>query len=72
MNNEMHIVILRRLRCVVRRKRPEPTVLFLFHDNAPAQRSVLDKDFLVRNNVTTLEHSPHSPDLSTAYSYLFH
>jgi len=71
-NNEMHIVILRRLRCVVRRKRPEPTVLFLFHDNAPAQRSVLDKDFLVRNNVTTLEHSPHSPDLSTAYSYLFH
>jgi hypothetical protein len=29
---------------------------FILHDNAPAHRSVLVKDFLARNNVTTLKH----------------
>jgi aminoglycoside phosphotransferase (APT) family kinase protein len=29
---------------------------FLFHDNAPAHRTVLVKDFLSKNNVTTSEH----------------
>jgi len=37
---------------------------FLLHDNAPAHRSVLVKDFLAKNNVTTLQHPPHSPDLA--------
>ena len=35
----------------------------LLHDNAPAHRSVLVKDFLAKNNVTTLEHSLYFPDL---------
>jgi hypothetical protein len=29
------------------------------YDNAPAHRSVWVNDFLAKNNVTTLEHSPH-------------
>jgi transposase len=40
---------------------------FLLHDNAPAHRSVLVKDFLAKNNVTTLENPPYSPDVTTAY-----
>jgi len=44
---------------------------FLLNDNAPAHRSVLVKDFLTKNNVTTLEHPPHSPDLAATDCYLF-
>jgi transposase len=44
---------------------------FLHHDNAPAHRSVLVKDFLAKNSVTTLEHSPYSPGLAAADVYLF-
>jgi len=64
-NKEMYNDILRRLSDVVRRKRPEnwrTNVWFLLHHNAPAHRSVLVKDFLAKNNVTTLEHPPYSPD----------
>ena len=55
----MYIDILRRLRDAVRRKRPAYWITnswFLLHDNAPTHRSVLVKDFLAKNNVTTLEH----------------
>jgi len=31
----------------------------------------LVKDFLAKNNVTTLKHPPHSPDLAPADFYLF-
>jgi hypothetical protein len=31
----------------------------------------LVKDFLAKNNVTTLEHHPHSPDLVPVEFYLF-
>ena len=59
MNKEMYIDILRRLRDAVRRKRPEKwrtDSWFLLHDNAPAHRSVLVKDFLAKNSVTTSQH----------------
>jgi len=45
--------------------------MFLLHDNAPAHRSVLVKDFLAKNKVTISEHPPHSPGLATADFYLF-
>jgi histone-lysine N-methyltransferase SETMAR len=73
-NKEIHIDILRRLRDAVSRKRPEKwrtKSWFLVHGNAPAHRSVLIKDFLAKNNVTTLEHPPYSSDLAPAYFYLF-
>ena len=62
----MYIDIHRRLWDTVRRKRPEKwrsSSWFLLHDNAPAHRSVLVKDFLTRNTVTTMEHPLIFPDL---------
>ena len=63
----------RRLRDAVRRKRPEKwrtNSWRLFHDDAPAHRSVLLKYFLAKNNVTTLEHPSYSPHLAAADFYL--
>jgi hypothetical protein len=54
----MHIDILRRIKNGARRKRPEKwrtNSWVLLHDNAPAHRSVLVKDLLAKNNVTTLQ-----------------
>jgi hypothetical protein len=55
---EMYIDVLRQLRDVVSRKCPEKwrtNSWFLLHDNTPAHQSVLVKDFVAKNNVTTLE-----------------
>jgi hypothetical protein len=63
----MYIAILQRLRDAVRRKCPEKRRTngwFLLRDNAPAHRSVLIKDFVETNNVTTLEHPTHSSDMA--------
>jgi transposase len=73
LNKEMYIDILHRLRNAFRKKRPgnwRANSLFLLHDNAPAHRSVLDMDFLAKNNVTILEHPPNSPDFAPADSDL--
>jgi len=35
-------------------------------DNAPAHRSVLVKNLLAKNNMTTMEHPPYSRDLAPA------
>jgi hypothetical protein len=56
------------------RKRPEKwrtVICFLFHDNAPAHRSVLFKDFLAKNNVTTEKLYPNFPDLVPVDFYPF-
>jgi translation initiation factor 2 alpha subunit (eIF-2alpha) len=66
-NNEVHIDILRRLRDTVRRKRPEKWRT----NSALAQWLILVKDFIGKNNVTTLEHPPYPSDLAAAYFYLF-
>ena len=57
MNKERYSDVLRRLKDAVRRKRSEKwrtNSRFLLHDNAPAHRSVLIKDFFAKNNVTRL------------------
>ena len=58
----------------VRRKRPEKWTtnnrVFL-HDNAPAHRAVVFKDFLAKNNVTELQLPPYSLDLDPANFYLY-
>jgi hypothetical protein len=67
-NKEMHNDIIRRLRDAISSKSPKkwrPSSWFLLHDNAPAQRSALVKDFLAKKNVTTMEHTPGS-DLAPA------
>ena len=43
----------------------------ILHDNAPAHRSVLVKDFLTKNNVKTLGQPANYPDLAAADFYLF-
>ena len=69
----MYFGIFSLLRRAFRRKRPEKwrIKIFLLHDNAPAHRSVLAKNFLRKNNVTTLEIPPYSSDLAAVYFYLF-
>ena len=67
----MYIVILRRLREGNGPKKKRKTDrLFLFHEYAPAHRSVFVKEFLAKNNVTTLEHPPYPSDLAPADFYL--
>ncbi|KAJ4429679.1 hypothetical protein ANN_21880 [Periplaneta americana] len=54
---ELYVEILLRLRNAVRRKRPEKWVennWFLMHDNAPAHRAIIVKNFLPRHNITDL------------------
>ena len=70
----MCVDILRRPRDAVRRKRPEKwrsNSWLILHANAPAHRSVLAKDFIAKNNVTTLELPPNFPDLAVADICLF-
>ena len=72
MNNEMYTDFLRRLNEAVRRKGPEKwktNSWFLLHDNAPAHRSVLVKDFLAKKIATTLERPP--TNMAPADFYLF-
>ena len=66
--------ILRRPRVAVGRKRPEKcrtNSRFLLHNNAPTHRSVLVRDFLAKNNITTLEHPSYARDLASADFNLF-
>ena len=63
----MQIDVLRRLRNAVRRKCPEKWRT----NSAFAHLLVLVKDFVGKNNVTTLEHPPYPPDLAAADFYLF-
>jgi len=73
-NKEMYTDIIYRLIDAVRRKHPEKwrtNSWFLLHDNALAHQSVLVKDFLPNNNVTTLSHPPYSHHLAPADFYLF-
>jgi len=73
-NKEMYSDILRRLKDAARRKCPEKWRLnswFLLHDNAPAYRPHLAKDFLAKNNVATLENPPYSSDLTPGDFCLF-
>jgi len=59
----------------VRRRLPEKQGTdswFVLYDNAPAHQSSLVKDFLAKNNVTTLENPPNSSDLAPAdFFFLF-
>ena len=71
----MYTDILHRLRDDVKKKKSpykwRTNSWFLLHDNVPAHRPVLIKDFLPNNIVTTLEHPPYYPDSGPADFYLF-
>jgi len=44
---------------------------FLLHDNGPAHKPASVCQFLTPKNVTTLYHTPYSPDLSPLDYFLF-
>ena len=69
----MHMNILGHLRDAVTRKCHEnwrTNSWFPLHDNAPAHRSIWVKDFLSKNDLTTLQHPTYIPDLAAAALYL--
>ena len=70
----MYIDIFRRHRDAVSRKYPEKCRTKSWcvpRDSAPAHHSVLLKDLLGKNNVTTLENPSYSPDLAAANLYFW-
>jgi len=44
---------------------------FLHHGNAPAQTSLVVRQFLNSKNITVIPHSPYSPDLTPSNFFLF-
>jgi len=66
-NAILYVEVLKRLRDRVRRVRPNllgEDGWILHHDNAPAHSSLLVREFLARNSITTLDHLLYSPDLA--------
>ena len=73
-NKQLYTDILCHLRDAVRMKCSDKwrtNSWFLLEDNAPAYWLVVMNDFLAKNNVTTLEHLPYSPDLPAPDFNLF-
>ena len=58
----------------MRRKRPEMWKngdWLLHHDNAPAHTSLIVREFLTKNNMTTVPYPAYSPDLAPCDFYVF-
>lgn len=73
-NAVFYLGVLKRLVHRIRRIRPEyreEGSWRLLHDNAPSHRSTLVTDFLTRNRILSINHSPYSPDLAPCDFYLF-
>lgn len=66
-NAVFYVGVLKRLVSRIRRVRPEyreEGSWRLLHDNAPSHRSTLTTDFLTKNRILTINHSPYSPDMA--------
>ena len=73
-NKEYYLEVMRRLREAIREKRPElwkNNSWILHHDNAPANSSLLVRDFLAKTNTTVMHQRPYSPDLGPSDFFLF-
>lgn len=73
-NAVFYLGVMKRLLARIHRVRPEYREngsWRLLHDNAPAHRSTLVTDFLTKNHILTVNHSPYSPDLAPFDFYLF-
>lgn len=69
-----YVEVLKRLVHRIRRIRPEyrgEGSWRLLHDNAPAHRAVVTTDYLTKNRISTINHSPYSPDMAPCDFYLF-
>jgi len=72
-NGKFYCKVLRQLRENVRRKWPEMWKngnWLLHHDNAPAHTSLVVREFLTKNNVTSVPHPAYSPDLAPCDFYV--
>ena len=67
-NSEYYLEAKRRLRETIRQKRIE---LWKNHDNAPADKSLLVREFLAKNETVIMPQLPYSPDLGPADFFLF-
>jgi hypothetical protein len=72
-NQLCYLEVLTRLRESVRRKRPGLWTdnWILYHDNAPAHDALKVREFLAKNSITKMDHSPCSPDLASCDFLLF-
>ncbi|GFW08589.1 hypothetical protein TNCV_2776101 [Trichonephila clavipes] len=62
---KLHTSRRRRLKESIRRKQPQfwqNDDWYLLHDNSPAHRSQLVKEFLAKTRINMLPHPPYSPD----------
>ena len=69
-----YVGVLKRLVSRIRRIRPkyhEEGSWRLLHDNAPSHRSILTMDYLTKNRIVTINHSPYSPDMAPCNFHLF-
>jgi hypothetical protein len=48
-----------------------PDKWFLHHGNAPCHSSITVREFLTKNKITTVEHTPYLPDLALCNFFLF-
>ena len=73
-NGKFYCEVLRRMRGNVRCKQPgmwKNGDWLLNHDNAPAHTSLVVREFLTKNNITTVPHPTYSPDLAPCDLYMF-
>jgi hypothetical protein len=72
-NSAYYCDVLRRLRENVRRLRPElwREENWLLHHNTPSHTSFFTGEYLSRNNMTVVPHSPYAPDLAPCNFSLF-
>ena len=73
-NGKFYCEVLRRMRENVRHKWPEMCKngdWLLHHDNAPTHTLLFVREFLTKNNMTTVPHSAYSPDLAPCAFYVF-
>jgi len=73
-NAVFYIGVLKRLVRRIRRVRPEyreDGSWRLLHDNEQSHRSTLVSDYLTKNHILTINHSPYSPDMAPCDFYLF-
>jgi len=61
-----YVGVLKRLLSRIRRIWPkyrDPGSWRLLHDNAPSHSATIVSDYLAKNHISLINHSPHSPDL---------
>jgi hypothetical protein len=65
-NQQCYLKVLTRLRESVRRNIPGlwPDKWILHHDSSPAYDALRVREFLAKNSITKMDHSPYSPDLA--------